>query len=357
VEKPKPKQPVPDKDGANQVTPVEVQPLVPHRKPGCIGMLFGLACWVVALVGWAFALVAILHFPDFAEFQKIILGSAFGLATFAAFLAGRGKPILLMIIVAAVAAAFYTSPASPSRTWAGEHEYQGALVTTNDTVVIEGFRNFKHDPDDQKEGWTERTIDPAEITGVDFFVQPFMQWNARPEILISFTLSNGPPVSVSIEARREEGEEFNPLNAVFRQLELIYVIGHEKDFLGALSYQLETPVYLLRSKLTAEQARALFDALTAEAKGLIESAKYFNPIWRNSTAILARHLHELGLAELKPDWRMGIPGHADEWLLSLGLIDFEGDIAAAREKLKIQEVGIWELDHGAWSEMIRGQVE
>ena len=46
---------------------------------------------------------------------------------------------------------------------------------------------------------------------------------------LSFIFDNAPPVSISIETRPEVGEGFDPLASLFKQFELIYVVGDERD--------------------------------------------------------------------------------------------------------------------------------
>ena len=54
---------------------------------------------------------------------------------------------------------------------------------------------------------------------------------------LSFIFDNAPPVCISIETRPEVGEGFAPIASLFKQFELIYVVGEERD-IGACSHQL-----------------------------------------------------------------------------------------------------------------------
>ena len=58
------------------------------------------------------------------------------------------------------------------------------------------------------------------------------QFNEHAEALYltsSFVFDNAPPVSISIETRPEVGEGFAPIASLFKQFELIYVVGQERD--------------------------------------------------------------------------------------------------------------------------------
>ena len=46
---------------------------------------------------------------------------------------------------------------------------------------------------------------------------------------MSFIFDNAPPLSISIETRPEVGEDFAPIASLFKQFELIYVVGDERD--------------------------------------------------------------------------------------------------------------------------------
>ena len=70
-----------------------------------------------------------------------------------------------------------------------------------------------------------------DITSVDYFIS---YWQPGPvaHTFLSFNLKNAPPVCISIEARYEEHEGFAPLASMFKQFELIYVVGSEQDIVG-----------------------------------------------------------------------------------------------------------------------------
>jgi len=49
---------------------------------------------------------------------------------------------------------------------------------------------------------------------------------------LSFIFGNAPPLSISIETRPDVGEAFALVASLFKQFELIYVVGDERDIVG-----------------------------------------------------------------------------------------------------------------------------
>ena len=71
----------------------------------------------------------------------------------------------------------------------------------------------------------------SHLTSLDFFVS---YWKVGPvgHTFLSFIFDNAPPLCISIETRPEVGEGFSPIASLFKQFELIYVVGDERDIVG-----------------------------------------------------------------------------------------------------------------------------
>ena len=96
---------------------------------------------------------------------------------------------------------------------------------------------------------------------------------------LSFIFDNAPPLSISIETRPEVGEGFDPLASLFKQFELIYVVGDERDLVGVRTNHRQETVYLYRLNTSAEDARRLLlvyldaDQRTRRPAGILSSAE------------------------------------------------------------------------------------
>ena len=74
---------------------------------------------------------------------------------------------------------------------------------------------------------------------------------------MSFIFDNVPPLSIFIETRPEVGEGFNPIASLFKQFELIYVVGEERDLVGVRTNYRHEAVYLYRLNASAGDAQRL----------------------------------------------------------------------------------------------------
>src|SRR4029078_10288894 len=104
--------------------------------------------------------------------------------------------------------------------------------------------------------YEEREVSLSHLTALDFYVSYFTQGPVGHTFL-SFIFDNAPPLSISIEIRPEVGEGFAPVASLFKQFELIYVVGEERDLGRVRTNYGGEPVYLYRLNTSAEAARRL----------------------------------------------------------------------------------------------------
>ena len=123
---------------------------------------------------------------------------------------------------------------SPShdRNWRPEVAVMPRAVIDGDRVHIAGVRNFDYrGRDDFTVRYDEREVQLSHLTALDFYVS---YWSEGPvgHTFLSFVFDNVPPLSISIETRPEVGEGFDPIASLYKQFELIYVVGEERDLVG-----------------------------------------------------------------------------------------------------------------------------
>ena len=106
-----------------------------------------------------------------------------------------------------------------------------------------------------------REVSLAHLIGVDFYVS---YWMPGPvgHTFVSFVFDNAPPVCISIEARPEVGEGYAPIASLFKQFELIYVVGDERDLVRVRTNYRRENVYLYHIATSPQNALRLFRSLS-----------------------------------------------------------------------------------------------
>jgi hypothetical protein len=127
---------------------------------------------------------------------------------------------------------WFSIPPSDDRNWQADVARLPTAVIEGDRVTMKNVRNFAYPSSTAVvERWETRTYDLGRIEGFDLFIS---YWGPRyiAHTIASWAFSDGKHVAVSIETRKERGEEYSALLGFFRQFELYYVVADERDVIG-----------------------------------------------------------------------------------------------------------------------------
>jgi hypothetical protein len=137
---------------------------------------------------------------------------------------------------------------------------------------------------------------------------------------VSFIFDNAPPLSISIETRPEVGEGFAPIASMFKQFELIYVVGDERDLVGVRANHRQEPVYLYRLNTSAEDARRLLLVYLERINELADRPEFYHLLTNSCTINIVRYANAAGRVG-RIDIRHILNGLADSYLYRSGRID------------------------------------
>ena len=165
------------------------------------------------------------------------------------------------------------------------------------------------------------SVDPSTIVRTWFLVEPFSDIEAVGHTFLSFELEDGTVLSFSVEARREEAEEYSAVKGQFREYELAYQWGTERDFVTRRLIYLDHPLRLYPLTLTREQSKALFLSLAEETQTLAEHPRFYNTLTANCTNVLAKIVNRHYPGTLPYDIAWNLTGYADLYLMEQGLIE------------------------------------
>jgi hypothetical protein len=153
---------------------------------------------------------------------------------------------------------------------------------------------------------------------------------------LSFGFSDSQFVSISVEARREVGEEYALLKGMLRRYEVMYVIGDERDVIGLRALRGDD-VYLYPIRTTPAKVRALFVAMLERANQLEAEPEFYNTITNNCTTNILEHANSISPGRIPYGREVLLPGYADELAQRLGLIDADATIEQVRARYLINE--------------------
>ena len=163
---------------------------------------------------------------------------------------------------------------SHDRPWRPEVALMPRAFIDGDRVRITGVRNFEYrSRDDFTVRYEEREVSLSHLNSLDFYVSYFWPESPVAHTFVSFVFDNAPPISISIETRPEIGEGFDPLPSLFKQFELIYVVGDERDLVRVRTNYRNEDVFLYRIRTSPEVVRRLFLVYLERINELADQAR------------------------------------------------------------------------------------
>jgi hypothetical protein len=241
---------------------------------------------------------------------------------------------------------------SHDRPWRPEVAVMPRAIVDGDRVRITGVRNFDYrSRDDFTVRYEEREVSVSHLTSLDFYLS---YWTLGPiaHTFVSFGFDNAPPISISIEARSEIGEVFSPIPSLFKQLELIYVVGNERDLVRVRTNYRKEDVFLYRIRISPEFARRLFLIYLERINELADRPEFYHLFSNNCTINIVRYANLAGRVG-RFDIRHLLPGLADRYLYSVGALDTTLPFAELRRRSHINEAAQAAGNAEDFSERIR----
>jgi hypothetical protein len=107
--------------------------------------------------------------------------------------------------------------------------------------------------------------------------------------IASWEFEDGPPLAISIETRKEKGEEYSAVRGFFRQYEIYYVVADERDVIRLRTNYRGERTYLYRLRMPAAQARAVLREYLDEVNRLAATPRWYNALTHNCTVAIRKH--------------------------------------------------------------------
>ena len=189
--------------------------------------------------------------------------AAIGLVTIAGLVVRRVRwPAFVAFAVGLVLVVVAWNSVKPSndRDWQTEVAVLPYATINGDLVTVHNIRNFDYRTEtDFTPAYYDRTFDLRRLDRVDLMASYGMGPNIA-HIFLSFGFGDD-HLPMSIEVRKTRSKEYSTLQGFFRQYEVYYVVGDERDVVRVRTNYRKSPpeqVYMFRVRGPIENGRRVF---------------------------------------------------------------------------------------------------
>ncbi len=199
----------------------------------------------------------------------------------------------------------------------------------------------------------DRQIRLPDVRKIDFIVVPFKETPAIAHTMLSFGLADGQHVVFSVEARLEQGENYEMLPSATKQYELMWVVGTERDLIRLRTDVRHVDVYLYPIKATPDQVQNVFLACLARVNEIARKPEHYDLLTNNCTTNIVDMVNSLRPGRIPRDLRVLLPGHSDKLAYDLGLLAVNGPFQQIKAASKINLTAQLNSDSANFSQAIR----
>jgi hypothetical protein len=293
------------------------------------GFLSRFLGWLIAAV-WFLCRVVLIVWATLAIYYSNLPWAGLRLALAIAFAAfaiwavwlspQRRMSVALILLYLGVVAWWISISPSHDRQWRPEVAVMPRAYIDGDRMRLTGVRNFEYRTrDDFTVRYEEREVSLSHLTALDFYVSYWSE-GLVGHTFLSFMFDNAPPLSISIETRPEVGEGFAPIASLFKQFELIYVVGDERDLVGVRTNHRHETVYLYRLNASADDERRLLLVYLARINELADRPEFYHLLSNSCTINIVRYMNAAGRVG-RFDIRHLLNGLIDSYLYHSGRVD------------------------------------
>ena len=231
-----------------------------------------------------------------------------------------GRATVMLAVVFGVWALWWSTIAPRNdRDWQPDVAELPSARLDGDRLTITNLRNFDYRSEtDYTPHWETRTFDLAKLAGLDLFMS---FWGAPvAHTIMSWDFTDGQHLAISIETRKEKGEEYSAVAGFFKQYELYYVVADERDVIRLRTNYRKEEVHLYPMRTPLARARRILLDYVDAMNQLVDHPEFYNAATANCTTSITRHIRNVGIG-MNWDYRLLLNGNLDQLLYEQGVID------------------------------------
>jgi hypothetical protein len=269
----------------------------------------------------------------------------------------RRRTLAAFLVVFALVLAWWLSwPAGTQRPWQPEVAEVPWATQTGDVVTIHNVRNFDYRAEtDFVPRWETRRYDLRELDSGDL-IAVYWAGKAIAHIMVSFGFAGRDYVAVSIETRKARGQNYSTLAGIFKQYELVYIVGDERDLLGVrTSYRNpQEDVYVYRLQGPRENLRRFFLDYLKTMNEMRDHPQFYNTLTTNCTTSILLHTR-VNQGAPPWSWKILLSGYVPQYVYELGRLDTSVPFAELERRARVNDRARGAERDPAFSQRIRAK--
>jgi len=291
---------------------------------------------------------------------RAIAASAFALSTLAAFIIfpRRLRSVLFFLAAFGIVATWWSLiPASNDRDWKPDVAVLSSATFNDNLVTIHNIRNLDYTTENEFTiRYYDKTFDLNKLDSVDFIVSYWDDLKAIAHTFLSFGFAGEDYLAVSIEIRGEKGEAYSGLKGLFKQYEIIYVVGDERDLLRLRTNYRGEDTYLYLTTFSPDEVRAVFVDILRRVNKLAKKPDFYHTLGGNCTTSLISHIDAIPGQKVAFSRKMLMNGYSDQMAYERGRIRSDLPFEQTKEAHYISKIAKKYNDDPEFSKKIRAEL-
>ena len=266
--------------------------------------------------------------------------------------AGDRRPIIAAATIAVAYVAYHFVLLKPQhqQEWAADQAVMPQVQIEGTLVRVRNARHFTWLSETQfQPRYYDAVYDVEKLQSMHYAVAPFSKTGGLAHVFLCFGFADAQHVAISVEARRRKGQAYQPIASLFRQYQLMYVVGDERDIIGLRGVANQGRVQLYPARTTPARGRAIFLDMMRRAGALEAQPEFYNLATSNCMNNIVWHLRRLddvndedgaGAPRKRPipnELQLILTGFSDRVAYDLGYLDTDLPFAQARETFRIDD--------------------
>lgn len=251
----------------------------------------------------------------------------------------RSLPALLVIALLLLLIVSLRTP-SLNRSWDEDVSVLAGIdISLDETVTLTRIRDWQYAVNSiTAKSYFDASFDPNDIVAMWMYEQQLDRTGliAHTFIVFEFDESYGRAryLGLSIETRREQGEEYSIVGGALRSFEITHIWATENDLVRRRVQFLDYPLTRYRLEIPAAYRSQIFLKFVEETQSLASKPRWYNTVSNNCTSSLIRYVNESEPGAIPLHYSYTLTGKVDEYLEELGYKESDYSLHITRDFLE-----------------------